>query len=105
MPSERIQRRIEKLLDEADEAYAQQDWEVVETTASSALGLDPENEDALAILAAKARMTGESDPFEVDGSSTPTAGTPTHSLMGGTRSESSWARLRPSRCFKLTTTS
>ena len=52
MPSERIQRRIEKLLDEADEAYAQQDWELVETTASSALGLDPENEDALAILEA-----------------------------------------------------
>ncbi|MDP6713400.1 MAG: protein kinase, partial [SAR202 cluster bacterium] len=76
MPSERIQRRIEKLLDEADEAYAQQDWELVETTASSALGLDPENEDALAILAAKARMTGETDPFEKPSSPAQTVETP-----------------------------
>lgn len=69
MPSERIQRRIEKLLDEADEAYARQDWELVETTTKSALGLDPENEDALAILAAKARVTGEANPFETVSSS------------------------------------
>ena len=63
MPSERIQRRIEKLLDEADEAYARQDWELVETTTKSALGLDPQNAAALAILAAQARVIGRTDPF------------------------------------------
>ena len=58
MPSERIQRRIDSLLDEADEAYARHDWAVAEDRASTALGLAPDNEDAGAILAAVARMAG-----------------------------------------------
>jgi hypothetical protein len=104
MPSERIQRRIDKLLDESDEAYARQDWAVVETTANSALGLDPENEDALAILAAKARMTGESNPFEttIHTRLPPTLLTPFQT--DDTKSAHSWARLSRSRYFKLTTT-
>ncbi len=36
MASERIQRRIDRLLDEADEAIGQGDWETARDTASSA---------------------------------------------------------------------
>ena len=64
MPSERIQRRIESLLDEADDAYARHDWAVAEDRANTALGLAPENEDARAILAAIARMTGAVAPSD-----------------------------------------
>ena len=46
MPSERIQRQIDRLLDEADEAIASQDWTIVRDRARSALRLDPENQDA-----------------------------------------------------------
>ena len=53
MPSERIQRRIDSYLDQADEAAARFDWEEVRRQA--ALSLDPENADALAFLAAAGR--------------------------------------------------
>ena len=43
MASERIQRRIETLLDEADEAVANSDWAVVRDRAQNALRLDPDN--------------------------------------------------------------
>ena len=58
MPSKRIQRRIDSLLDEADDAYARHDWTAAEDRASTTLGLAPDNEDAGAILVAIARMTG-----------------------------------------------
>ena len=51
MASERIQRRIDTLLDEADQAISRSDWESVRDHAKVALGLDPENTDALAFLA------------------------------------------------------
>ncbi len=57
MPSERIQRQIDRLLDEADEAIASQDWTIVGDRARSALRLDPENQDALSYLAAAERDT------------------------------------------------
>ena len=51
MASERIQRRIDRLLDQAEEAMDRSDWESVRDHAKVALGLDPENTDALAFLA------------------------------------------------------
>jgi hypothetical protein len=48
MASERIQRRIDRLLDQAEEAMDRSDWESVRDYAKVALGLDPENTDALA---------------------------------------------------------
>lgn len=47
MPSERIQRRIDSLLDEADQALNAGDWEVLRDRANNVLSLDPENSDAL----------------------------------------------------------
>ena len=46
MPSERVQRRIEKMLDEADDAMDRSDWDVVHRRATEVLALDPENEEA-----------------------------------------------------------
>ena len=58
MPSERIQRRIDRLLDDAETAADQQDWPTVERLADEVLGLDAENEDAPALLAAAERRLG-----------------------------------------------
>ena len=52
MASERLQRRIESLLDQTDEAVSRYDWEAVRQAAQSALRFDPENSDARAYLAA-----------------------------------------------------
>ena len=50
MASERIQRRIDILLDEADEAFAQRNWETVQQRAQDTLALDPVNQDAITLL-------------------------------------------------------
>ena len=55
MASERVQRRIDILLDEADQAIAQSDWFVVRDRAQNVLALDPDNSDAATFLAAADR--------------------------------------------------
>ncbi len=59
MATERLQRRIEQFLDEAEGAVARLDWAVVRDRARAVLGLDQENEDGLALLAAAERELGE----------------------------------------------
>ncbi len=49
MVSERLQRRIEHLLDEAEEAITKLDWKVVHDRAQAVLAIDPENGDGLAL--------------------------------------------------------
>ena len=58
MATQRIQRRIESLLDEADEAFAQGDWEVVRDRTQKVLALDPENTDATFFSQATERAEG-----------------------------------------------
>ncbi len=58
MASERIQRQIDRFLDEAEEAVTQGDWDAAADRASKALRLDPENQDALTYLAAAERDPG-----------------------------------------------
>ena len=55
MVSDRIQRRIDQFLDEADEAAARSDWERVRDRALNVLRLDPDNADAKTYLAAAER--------------------------------------------------
>ena len=55
MASERIQRRIDLLLDEADDAIAKSDWGLVRDRAKNVLALDPDNPDAQAMVAAADR--------------------------------------------------
>ena len=58
MPSERLQRQIDRLLDEADEAISQLNWEVVRARATAVLTIDPENTDAAAYLESAERALG-----------------------------------------------
>ncbi len=58
MASERTQRRIDSLLDEAEEAIAQLDWQVVRSRAQAVTALDPANLDAINYLAAAERALG-----------------------------------------------
>ena len=60
MASERIQRQIERLLDEAEEALNQDDWALLKQLADRVLLLDPENNDGMAFLDVRARAVGES---------------------------------------------
>jgi len=51
MPSERVQRQIDRLLDEAEEAISRYDWEAVREAEHAVLAIDPENADAITYLA------------------------------------------------------
>ena len=76
MASERVQRRIDILLDEADQAIAQSDWSVVRDRAQNALALDPDNGDAATFLAAADRALASSGQPPAS-TSTPTSKEPT----------------------------
>ena len=79
MASERIQRRIDILLDEADQAIAQSDWTVVRGRAQNVLALDPNNGDAIVFLVAADRaFADDTAPPTVAQPPTPTT-TPTAS--------------------------
>ena len=66
MVSERVQRQIDRLLDEAEAAIATGDWAAVGDHARTVLRLDPENNDALSYLAASER-----DPDSAGGEGSP----------------------------------
>ncbi len=55
MASERTQRQIDRLLDQAEEAITSEDWNTVASRARAVLALDPENSDGLNYLAAADR--------------------------------------------------
>ena len=52
MASERIQRRIERLLDQIEEAMDRLDWESVRNCAHAVLALDADNNEAAVFPAA-----------------------------------------------------
>lgn len=58
MAGERRKRRIERLLDEAEEAVSSLDWEVVRDPAQMPGWLEPESADALDLLTAAERSLG-----------------------------------------------
>jgi len=59
MPSERVQRQIDRLLDEAEAAIARLDWESVRDRSNAVLALAPENADARTFLDAAVRAGAE----------------------------------------------
>ena len=61
MATERLRRRIENLLDEAEAAISQHDWEMVRGHAQSVLALDPDNPDGIALIEAAERAAGALD--------------------------------------------
>ena len=62
MVSERIQRQIDRLLDQAEEAITHEDWPIVGSRARSVLAIDPANGDAMAYLAAAERALDAASP-------------------------------------------
>jgi serine/threonine protein kinase len=58
MPSDRVQRQLDRLLDEAEQAFARQDWLVLDNLARQALALDAESVDAQAFAKAASEMLG-----------------------------------------------
>ena len=62
MASERAQRQIDRLLDEAEDAVSRLDWGIVRDRAQAVLAFDPENSDGLAFLAAAERAQANSPP-------------------------------------------
>ncbi len=56
MASERVQRRIDRLLDQAEEAMDSLNWDAVRDYAQAVLGLDPTNTDALAYIGSAQRV-------------------------------------------------
>ena len=55
MPSERIQRQIDRLLDEAEQALGAGEWERARALCQRVLTFDPEDADAAALLAVAGR--------------------------------------------------
>ncbi|MFQ6027699.1 MAG: serine/threonine-protein kinase PknK [Dehalococcoidia bacterium] len=55
MASDRLQRQVERLLDEADQAITKEDWSTVASRARAVLRIDPGNSDALSYLAVAER--------------------------------------------------
>ena len=51
MHTERIQRQIDQLLDQAEEAIARRDWDAARECAQAVLRVDAENQDARGYLA------------------------------------------------------
>jgi len=75
MPSERLQRQIDGLLDEAEAAVRALDWMTVRNRTAAVLAFDPENTDARTFLDAAERATAgaqESSPSQP----TPLSGAP-----------------------------
>ena len=89
MASDRIQRTINSLLDEAEQAVSRSDWSVVQDRARNVLAFDPENQDAAAFLAAADRALGDSTSqvasqpaTSAPGALPPTPGQPTSFANG-----------------------
>ncbi|MCH8236188.1 MAG: hypothetical protein IIC29_08705, partial [Chloroflexi bacterium] len=72
MPSERVQRRIDELLDQAEAAMAARDWDVVAESARMALVADPENDDAKMFISMVEETEVSTDP---SGDTTPPTST------------------------------
>ena len=72
MATERIQRRIERLLDQVEEAADREDWENVHGLAQQVLDLSPDNVDANTFLAiAERRSSRPTDISSPSPSSSP----------------------------------
>ena len=92
MASERFQRHVERLLEEADDAISRYDWEAVRQAAQAVLAIDPENSDGLTFLAtAEQAMGGSPSPQTSEPTPAPTStaavdphqsGSPSHGPVG-----------------------
>ncbi len=75
MPSERVQRQIDRLLDQGEAAAAEEDWERVADCARKVLAVDAGNEDAAAFLS-MAEGQGSVPPHETQKHASSSSGAP-----------------------------
>ncbi len=68
MPSERVQRRVERFLDESEEALSRNDWDLASARARAVLAIDPQNSDARLYLESAER--GRTSASNAAGAST-----------------------------------
>ena len=98
MLSERLQRQVDRLLDQAEEAIARRDWQTVRESAEAVLRVDPQNPDAAGYLS----MAGgtEQPPSDERGSDanlvTLASGEGTPSPIGAQSAGDDGAAFRPS---------
>ena len=81
MVSERVQRRIDRLLDDAEEAADRHDWAKVIEVSEGVLAVDPDNPDANALIeiarrAAAARVDAPSSESVSEASGAPSDAEP-----------------------------
>ena len=76
MPTERIQRQIDRLLDQAEEAVARSDWTLARDRAQNVVALDPENDDALSYIHAADRAIEVSRDSPQSGAAAPSVASP-----------------------------
>ena len=79
MSSDRIQRRIERLLDQIEEAADQLNWHEVRDRANALLAYEPANQDALTFIEVADRALGGQNP--PSGPSTDQSGSPSNQLQ------------------------
>jgi len=81
MASDRIQRRIERLLDQIEEAADLRNWELARALAEEVLGFAPDNSDAIAFLevANQRILPGKTPEAELTGSLSATTRSPNSS--------------------------
>ena len=72
MVSERIQRQIERLLGDAEEALTRRDWQAVFDAAQHVLTIDPDNADAQAFVTIAGRALKAAPVLTAQGPSAPT---------------------------------
>ncbi|MEZ4552302.1 MAG: protein kinase [Dehalococcoidia bacterium] len=77
MPSERVQRQIDRLLDEAERAMVATDWVTVRQRCEAALALDPANGDARSYIEAADRADGTSRSLDSSAPAASAAGSST----------------------------
>ena len=96
MASERVQRQIDRLLDEAEAAISQSDWALARDHSQNVLALDPENADALAYLAAAGRAIG-TPVAPLSFPATPAASAPSSTLSEDTPTSFAHGRYQVKR--------
>ena len=101
MTSERVQRQIDRLLDQAEEAMALRQWADLRATCEVVLNLDPENSDAVRYLELANNSLGTDDVSDSsdihepspDRSPEPEVGTSPPPPNAPRNAESAWQRL------------
>ena len=76
MASDRVQRQVDRLLDEAEEAITNDDWASVSNRARAVLAIDPDNKDGQSYLAAAERALGTSGATTGERTSSNASSTP-----------------------------